>query len=156
MLTVLLLVAVLTMTLSGPDDELDETGALAWPARRALHLLSALVVVGGELLITQVTDARFGPVVLVLRDAAGLLGLTALSAAVIGTAKAWSVPLAWTLAAIAFPPRDSLLGRVLTWQTQEPPSSAAAVTATVLALTGLITHAMTGPARNAPAEAASQ
>ncbi|MGW4498255.1 hypothetical protein ACWENR_06505 [Micromonospora sp. NPDC004336] len=154
-LSVLLMVAALTMTLSGPDDELDRTGALAWPARRALHLLTALVLIGGLLLITRFTGARFGPMSLVLRDTAGLLGLTALGAAVIGTAKAWFLPLGWTLAAVLFPRGDNLLGRVLTWQTQEPPSRAAAVTAATLAVTGLIAYAVTGPARRAPADAAA-
>jgi hypothetical protein len=155
-LSILLLVAALTMTLSGPDDELDKTGAVSWPARRALHLLTALVLIGGLLLITQFTGARFGPMSLVLRDTAGLLGLTALSSAVIGTAKAWFVPLGWTLAAVLFIQGDHLLGRVLTWQTQEPSSRAAAVTAGVLALAGLMAYALTGPARSAPAEAARQ
>ncbi|NHC46980.1 hypothetical protein [Motilibacter aurantiacus] len=155
-LTILLLVAALTMTLSGPDDELDRTGALPWPALRALHLSTALVLIGGQLLITQLTGARFGPTSLALRDIAGLLGLTAASAAVIGTAKAWFVPLGWTLAAVLFPQGDSLLGRVLTWQAQEPSSRAAAVTATLLALTGLLAYAMTGPARKAPGDATTQ
>ncbi len=155
-LSILLLVAALTMTLSGPDDELDKTGALFWPARRALHLLTALVLIGGLLLITQFTGARFGPMSLVLRDTAGLLGLTALSAAIIGTAKAWFVPLGWTLAAVLFTQGDNILGRVLTWQAQEPSSRAAAVTAGVLALAGLMAYTVTGPARSAPAEAARQ
>ena len=155
-LSILLLVAALTMTLSGPDDELDKTGALLWPARRAVHLLTALVLVGGLLLITQFTGARFGPMSLVLRDTAGLLGLTALSAAVIGTAKAWFVPLGWTMAAILFVQGDHLVGRVLTWQAQEPSSRAAAVTAGVLALAGLMAYTVIGPARTPPAEAAQQ
>ena len=155
-LSILLLVAALTMTLSGPDDELDKTGAVFWPARRALHLLTALLLIVALLLITQFTGARFGPMSLVLRDAAGLLGLTALSAAVIGTAKAWIVPLGWTLAAILFPQGDNLLGRVLTWPAQEPSSRAAVATAGVLALAGLIAYTVTGPARSAPAEAAQQ
>lgn len=155
-LSILLLVAALTMTLSGPDDELDKTGALSWPVRRSLHLLIALVLIGGLLLVTQFTGARFGPMSLVLRDTAGLLGLTALSAALIGTAKAWFAPLGWTLAAVLFPQGDNLLGRVLTWQAQEPRSTAAGVTAAVLALAGLMAYTVAGPARNAPTEAAAQ
>ncbi len=46
-LSILLLVSALTMTLSGPDDELDETGAVPWPVRRAVHLLIVVVLVGG-------------------------------------------------------------------------------------------------------------
>ena len=41
-----------------------------WPVRRALHLLTALALIGGFLL-TQLTSARFGPPSLVLRDTAG-------------------------------------------------------------------------------------
>ncbi|GLY19544.1 hypothetical protein Kisp01_65580 [Kineosporia sp. NBRC 101677] len=155
-LSILLLVSALTMTLSGPDDELDETGAVPWPVRRAVHLLIVVVLVGGLMLITQLTGTRFGPMSLVLRDTAGLLGLSALSAAVIGTARAWFVPLGWTMAAVIFPRSDTLLSRVLTWQAQEPTSTAAAVTATVLALAGLIAYTVMGPARGAPAEAAAQ
>ncbi len=155
-LSILLLVSALTMTLSGPDDELDATGALPWPARRAIHLLTVAALIGGLLLITQVTGARFGPMSLVLRDTAGLLGLSALSAALIGTAQAWFVPLGWTLAAIVFPQDGALLGRVLTWQTQEPSSTAAAVTAAALALAGLLAYTATGPARKAPADTAAQ
>ncbi|MCE0538766.1 hypothetical protein LWF15_25020 [Kineosporia rhizophila] len=155
-LSILLLVSALTMTLSGPDDELDETGAVPWPVRRAVHLLIVVVLVGGLMLITQLTGTRFGPMSLVLRDTAGLLGLSALSAAVIGTARAWFVPLGWTMAAVIFPRSDTLLSRVLTWQAQDPASTAAAVTATVLALTGLIAYTVMGPARGAPAEATAQ
>ncbi|WP_328475370.1 hypothetical protein OHA21_18855 [Actinoplanes sp. NBC_00393] len=153
-LTVLLLVAALTATLGGPDDALERTAAIAWPRRRAAHLLVALLVVVALLLATLVTGARFGPAGLVVRDAAGLLGLTALGAAMFGTAKAWFLPLGWTLAAVLFPRGEPLLGRILTWQAQEPASTAAAITAGLLAVSGLIAYAVSGPARSAPAEAA--
>ncbi len=153
-LTVLLLVAALTATLGGPDDELEATAALRWPPRRVAHLAVAFLIVVLPLLVTLRTGARFGPAWLVLRDTAGLLGLTALGAATIGTARAWFLPLGWTLAAILFPRSEPVLGRILTWQAQEPASTAAAVTAGLLALAGLVAYAATGPARRAPAEAA--
>lgn len=153
-LTVLLLVAGLTATLGGPDDALDRSAAFAWPPRRAAHLLVAFLVIAGLPLLTLATGARFGPALLVVRDVAGLLGLTALGAATIGVARAWFAPLGWTLGAILFPQAGPLLGRVLTWQSQPPDSTAAAVTATVLALGGLVVYAAAGPARRSPAEAA--
>ncbi|MEU8242997.1 hypothetical protein AB0C07_32470 [Actinoplanes missouriensis] len=156
MLTVLLLVVALTATLGGPDDALDSTAAFSWAPRRAVHLLAAVLVVAALMLATQLTGARFGPAGLVIRDAAGLLGLTALGAATAGVARSWFLPLGWTLGATLFPQGESLAGRVLTWQAQEPSSTAAAVTAGVFAVSGLIAYAMSGPANGAPAEATQQ
>ncbi|GAA3334744.1 hypothetical protein GCM10020358_00390 [Amorphoplanes nipponensis] len=155
-LTVLLLVAAVTATLGGPDDALDATAGLRWPRRRVTHLLAAFLVVVVLLLVTAATGARFGPAGLVVRDAAGLLGLTALGAATMGTARAWFMPLGWTLAAVLFPRAEPLLGRVLTWPAQPPASTAAAVTAGLLAAGGLVAYAMAGPAQRPPAEAAQQ
>jgi hypothetical protein len=155
-LTVLLLVAVLTASLGGADDALEGTASLPWPWRRVAHLLAALLVIVLVLLATRVTGARFAPGWLVVRDAAGLLGLTALGAAAIGTAKAWFLPLGWTLAAILFPRSGPMVGEILTWPAQPPASTAAAVTAALFALAGLMAYAVAGPARRAPAEAAQQ
>jgi hypothetical protein len=155
-LTVLVLVAALTATLDGPDDALERTAGFHWPPRRIAHLLAGFLIVVVLLLATLATGARFGPAWLVVRDAGGLLGLTALGATTIGTARAWFLPLGWTLAAILFPQPDPVIGRVLTWQAQPPASTAATVTAGLLALGGLAAYALAGPARRAPAEAAQQ
>lgn len=155
-LTILLLVASLTATLGGPDDALEATAGFPWPPRRVAHLLVAFLVVGVLLLATLATGARFGPAWLVARDAAGLLGLTALCAATIGTARAWFLPLGWTLTAVLFPRTEPVIGSILTWQAQPPVNTPATVTAGLLALGGLTAYAMAGPARRAPAEAAQQ
>lgn len=153
-LTVLLMVAAVTATLAGPDDALERTAALPWPRRRAVHLLAALAVVLVPLLATLLTGARFGPAGVVIRDAAGLLGLTALGAATIGAARSWFLPLGWTLAAIVFPLPERLAGQILTWQSQAPGSEAATATAVLLAVGGLVAYAAAGPAPRAPAETA--
>ncbi|HWS32295.1 MAG TPA: hypothetical protein VN408_06075 [Actinoplanes sp.] len=150
-LTVLIAVAALTVTLGGPDDELEHTGALRWRPRRVVHLVVALLVVAVPLLATLVTGARFGPAGLVIRDAAGLLGLTALSATVLGPARAWFLPLGWTLGAIMVPLSEPALGRVLSWQAQAPDDRAAGATAAVLALAGLAAWCRWGPARRVSA-----
>lgn len=155
-LTVLLMVSTLTATLGGPDDALDKTAGLPWLPRRAAHLLAAFLVVAVLLLITLATGARFGPAWMVIRDAGGLLGLTALGAATLGPARAWFVPLGWTLGAILFPQSETSLGRILTWQAQASADTGAAVTAGLLALGGLVAYAVAGPARRPPAEAAQQ
>jgi hypothetical protein len=155
-LTILLLVIALTVTLGSPDGDLDKTAARPLSPRRGAHLLAVSAVIIVLLLLTSATAARFGPAWLAVRDAAGLVGLTALCAATLGAHRAWFLPLGWTLAAVLFPQSGSLPGRILTWQTQDPASRAAAVTATALALTGLVSYAWTGPARSNPAEAAQQ
>ena len=155
-LTILLLVALLTATLGGPDDALEGTAAFAWPRRRVAHLVVAFLVVVTLLLATSASRAHFGPAGLVVRDAAGLLGLTALAATTSGTARAWFLPLVWTLAAITFPQSETVIGRILTWQAQPPASGAALATAGLLALGGLIAYGAAGPARRPPAEAAQR
>ncbi|MCU7730587.1 hypothetical protein ODJ79_43310 [Actinoplanes sp. KI2] len=145
-LTVLLLVTALTATLGGPDDALERTAAVRWPPRRLAHLAAVFLVVVAPLLATLATGARFGPAGLVARDAAGLLGLTALGAATIGVGRAWFLPLGWTLAAILFPRSEPALGRILTWQAQPAVSAAAAVTAGLLAVGGFVAYTAAGPA----------
>lgn len=153
-LTVLVLVAAMTATLSGPDDALERTAAVRWWPRRAAHLLAVLALILALLLVTVRTDARFGPVELVIRDAAGLLGLTALGAATAGAARAWFLPLGWTLPAVMFTAPGSAAGQVATWQAQAPGTGWATATASLLAVAGLIAYVWRGPARRSPAEAA--
>ncbi|GIE77398.1 hypothetical protein Aph02nite_33480 [Actinoplanes philippinensis] len=150
-LLVLLLVASSAHTLGGPDDALERTGSRRWPPLRAAHLLIAFAVVTGLVLVTLLTGARFGPAALVARDAAGLLGLAALGAAVLGAARSWFVPLAWALPVLVFPfDGDAVVVRILTWPSQPHDSGAAAVTAAVVAVAGLLAYGMRGPAlRNA-------
>ncbi|MEV4706270.1 hypothetical protein [Actinoplanes sp. NPDC049316] len=153
-LTVLILVAIAGITLAGPDEALERTAALPWWPRRAAHVLVALAAVVVLVLVTLATGARFGPAMLVVRDAAGLLGLAALGAATLGATRAWFAPLGWTLAAIVFPSVEGSAGEVVTWQTQVPGNGPAAVTAGTLAVAGLMVYALSGPVRPAPAEAA--
>ncbi|MFY1701828.1 hypothetical protein ACN28G_08850 [Micromonospora sp. WMMA1923] len=150
-LTVLLMVAALAPTLAGPDENLDRTASMRWPWRRAGHLLAGLVVVLAVLLATRHTGARFGPAALVVRDAAGLLGLTAACATVLGAGRSWFLPLAWTIIAALYP-QDGTWAAMATWQGQPPDSRAATVTAAVLAVGGLIGYSVAGPARTDPAD----
>lgn len=150
-MTVALMVAALAPTLAGPDENLDRTASMRWPWRRAVHLLAGLLVVVVVLFATLHTGARFGPAALVARDAAGLLGLTALCATVLGAARSWFLPLGWTTIAAMYP-QEGTWGAVATWQGQPPDSRAATVTAAVLAVGGLIAYSIAGPARRDPAE----
>ncbi len=147
LLTVLLAVAALTATLAGPDDELEHSGALPRPPRRAVHLLAAAGFVVLLLLATLPTGARFGPAGLVVRDALGLLGLTALGAVTVGAGRAWIAPLAWTLTALTTTLPDAAWAHVLAWPVQPPDNTPAAGAAGVLAVAGLGAYAIAGPRR---------
>ncbi|GAA4594667.1 hypothetical protein BJY16_001390 [Actinoplanes octamycinicus] len=151
-LTVLLLVSILTLTLSSPDYALDRTAALSWPPRRAAHLLAALLIVVGSLVLTRYTAAHFGPASVLLRDAAGLLGLTALGASLLTPARSWFLPLGWTLIAVLFPRTETVADQLLTWQSQAPDNRPAVLLALLLALAGLVTYALAGPSRRATAD----
>jgi hypothetical protein len=147
-LTVMLGVAAFARTLSGPDDSLDRTAALRWPVRRFLHLLGVGAVVVGLCLPTLVTDARFAPVGLVARNTAGLLGLTALGAAVFGAALSWVAPLTWTLVSVLpFLDASTHLGtQVAAWLIQPAGTGTATVCAVVLAVCGLVSYTWRGSA----------
>lgn len=150
-LTVLLLVAVATATLGGPDDALDRTAARPWRRLRTSHLVAALAGVLLLLLVTLLTGTRFGPFGCVVRDAAGLLGLTALGAATLGTARSWFLPLGWTLGAAIFPGTGTA-GEALTWQTQPYDSRPATVVAAVLAAAGTAAYVGRGPRHRTSSE----
>ncbi len=151
-LAALLAATALSTTLGAADEELERTAAVRWWLRRGVHLAVALAVVTGLLLITGVTDARFGPAAFVLRDAAGLLGLCALGATLFGVQRAWIAPLVWTLATVALQlSGDGARMQAVAWLTQPAGSRPAAVVAVVLALGGAAAYAMRGcPARTSP------
>jgi hypothetical protein len=141
----LLAATALSTTLGAADEELERSGAFRWWLRRSVHLAVALAVIVALLLITGVTDARFGPVGLVLRNVAGLLGLCALGAAVIGVQKAWLAPLTWTLTTIVL--QLSGFGErwpAATWLVQPAGSRIAALVAVLLALGGGTAYALRG------------
>lgn len=143
-LTVLLLVSVVTPTLGGPDDALDRTAARPWTWLRTSHLAAAVGLLLVLLLATLLTGTQFGPLWITMRDVLGLLGLTALGAATLGTARSWFLPLGWTLAAAVFP-GTGRVGEALTWQTQAPDSRPATAVAAVLTLAGLGLYVSRGP-----------
>ncbi|MEV8321230.1 hypothetical protein AB0Q95_44490 [Streptomyces sp. NPDC059900] len=143
-LTVLLLVSVITPTLGGPDDALDRTAARPWTWLRTSHLAAAVGLPLVLLLATLLTGTRFGPFGCVVRDVSGLLGLTALGAATLGTARSWFLPLGWTLAAVLVP-GTGRVGEALTWQTQASDSRPATAVAAVLAVAGLALYVSRGP-----------
>ncbi|MFY1695136.1 MULTISPECIES: hypothetical protein [unclassified Solwaraspora] len=144
--TVLIAAVALGTTLSGADDALDHSASARWPARRAVHLLLTVVAVVALLLVTTVTDVRYEPLGVVVRNTAGLLGLTALGAVLLGAALSWIAPLTWTLVAIMpwMGPSEQLRMQLGAWLIQPGDSTAATVCALVLSVTGLVAYTVRG------------
>lgn len=151
-LTVMLGVAAFARTLSGPDDSLEHTAAVRWPVRRFLHVVAVGAVVVGLLMPTLLTGARFEPVSLVVRNTAGLLGLTALGAALFGVGVCWIAPLTWTLIAVLplFDASSRVWPQVAAWLIQPPDTRIATACAVLLAVAGVAAYAWRGGPRVPP------
>jgi hypothetical protein len=132
--------AVLGYGLGGADAELERTGAIRWTWWRSAHAVAIAAVVSGAALLTFTVPAQVA-----VRDAAGLAGLTVLAAALLGNQLAWLPAVGWVAVSVVIPPVDRpAFVAVLTWPVQPPGSVAAAVTAAVLAVAGLLTYALRG------------
>ncbi|WP_433220063.1 hypothetical protein ACQP00_16950 [Dactylosporangium sp. CS-047395] len=155
-LTAMLAAVAFAPTLGG--IVLERTASVRWPPRRAAHvagvaLVVAAVVGAGFGLPTvvgagfgppTVVAAGFGPPAVVVRDAAGLAGLVALGASVVGAAHAWIAPLLWTLVAVLplVGPGDDVGVQLAAWPVQPASSVVAALCAGVLAVGGLVAYAV--------------
>lgn len=153
-LTVMLAVTAFASTLSGADDALERTASVNWPVRRVGHLLLTGAAIAALLLLTTVTDARFAPLVLVLRNTAGLLGLTALGATLLGAGWSWIAPLTWTLVAVMpfMDVSDQVKTQLASWLIQPVGTTAATVCAGALAAAGLLAYTLRGCPLRPPAE----
>ncbi|RQW97665.1 hypothetical protein [Micromonospora inaquosa] len=145
-LAIMLAVVAVGTTLDGADGALDHTMAVNWPVRRAGHLLLAAATITALLSLSMITSTRYEPFALMLRNTAGLLGLTALGAAMLGAALAWIAPLTWTLIAVLpmMAPSRDLKMQVAGWLIQPAGTTAATACAVVLAVTGLLVYALRG------------
>ncbi|MFC9679391.1 hypothetical protein [Streptomyces sp. NPDC056948] len=131
---------VLGNGLGGAAAALEGTAAIRWACWRTAHLV---VAAGAVFAVAAVASAA--PAGVVLRATAGLAGLTALAAAVLGHQLAWTLPTVWAGAAAVVPPlTEPGILRLLTWPVQPSDSTAATVAAAVLAVGGLLLYAARG------------
>ncbi|CAM5241125.1 hypothetical protein GCM10010329_44960 [Streptomyces spiroverticillatus] len=133
--------------LGGQDPALDRTAALAWIPRRAAHLALGGVLAGAVLLGVQVLSGQETSVGLVVRDAAGLMGLVGLGAAWCGRQYAWLPAFAWLAVSFVVPPSPDGATQVLTWMLSAPEAPGAAWTAGVLGAGGLVAYGVGGVRR---------
>jgi hypothetical protein len=132
--------------LAGADIDLDRSAAIAWPPRRAAHVVAVGVAVIGIVAATALTGDQLAPARQVVRDAVGMSGLVALGAATVGAGRAWVVPLTWTLLVLLWvPAAGATCQQVLAWMLQPAASAPAAITASVLGVTGVLAYAVLGP-----------
>jgi hypothetical protein len=132
--------------LAGADIDLDRSAAIAWPPRRAAHVVAVGVAVIGIVAATALTGDQLAPARQVVRDAVGMSGLVALGAATVGAGRTWVVPLTWTLLVLLWvPAAGATCQQVLAWMLQPAASAPAAITASVLGVTGVLAYAVLGP-----------
>lgn len=140
--------AVLGPGLVGSDPELDRTGAIPWPPRRAAHVLAGGTLVGAALVAMALTGEPITDTSVLLRNAAGLTGLVALTAALFGTNFAWVPPVAWTAVTIMAGGQSGAWWKQAgTWLAQPDGNKPAITMAAGLAVAGLAAYALRGARR---------
>ncbi|MFJ1730508.1 hypothetical protein [Streptomyces sp. NPDC088254] len=137
-------VMAVSVGLSGQDPSLDRTAAIRWMPRRAAHVLLAGTFVGTALTVALALSRDAIPAELVVRDCAGLTGLTAMGTVVLGGRYAWSLPFAWLSFSLFAPPATGVPMQVATWMLLPPDTAAGTWTALVLLLLGTTAYAVTG------------
>ncbi|MFH9353091.1 hypothetical protein [Kitasatospora sp. NPDC017646] len=140
-------VAAASVGLGGPDVVLERTAAVRWVPRRAAHVLLSGAVAAVALLTVQTAGAELVPTEVVVRDAAGLVGLAALGAALFGAQFAWTPPTAWLGCVLLVPTPDGRVGEVMKWMVLPPDTTTAAAVAWSLFASGTLVYAVAGPRR---------
>jgi hypothetical protein len=133
-------IAVAAIGLSGQDPDLDRTAALPWPVRRFAHLALIALAAGGAVLAVQELGTSTVDLSIILRDAAGLLGLAGLAATVAGGQYGWTLPLLWAGITPFVPDDGSTTSHIVAWMVQPPGAAAATWTAAVLAVAGAVAY----------------
>jgi hypothetical protein len=147
MLTLTAGIALAAIGLSGQDPDMDRTAALPWPVRRFAHLALIGLAAGGAVLAVQELGTLIVDLSIILRDAAGLLGLAGLAATVAGGQYGWTLPLVWA-GITPFVQKDgSTTSDIVAWMVQPPGTSAATWTALTLAVSGTAAYTAWGGRR---------
>lgn len=147
MLTLTSGIAVAAIGLSGQDPDLDRTAALPWPVRRFAHLALIGLTAGGAVLVVQELGPTTVDMSIVLRDAAGLLGLAGLAATVAGGQFGWTLPLLWAAITPFVQDDGSTTSHIVAWMLQPKGTPAASWTALALAAAGTAAYTARGARR---------
>ena len=147
MLTLTAGIAVAAIGLSGQDPDLDRTAAIPWPIRRFAHLALIGLAAGGAVLAVQELGALTVDISIILRDAAGLLGLAGLAATIAGGQFGWTLPLLWAAITPFVQDDGSTTSHIVGWMLQPPGSATATWTALALAVSGTAAYTAWGGRR---------
>jgi hypothetical protein len=153
LLVALAATAAVAPGLVGADPDLDRVSAIAWPPRRAAHVVVAGAAVVGLLAATELAGEQMAGTGYIARNVAGLTGLVALGAVVVGAARAPLLPVIWTVLVLRYappmgePPTRPTYKVMLTWMVQPLETRAATVAAVVLAAAGALAYAVLGSRR---------
>jgi hypothetical protein len=146
-LATVLATAAIAPGLSGADPALERTAAIAWPPRRATHLVAGTVVVAAALAVSTMVGKPLAAAEVIVRGAVGFGGLIGLSAVVLGTGRAWLVPVGWTAVVLVGGwSGGEWYTKLLTWMMQPAGTAPATLTALALATAGTIAYALLGAA----------
>ena len=137
-------VSLLGFALGAADPALERITPQRWPRWRGTELALAAIAAGVALLpaLAQ-TD---GDATALLRNLAGLGGLTALGVALVGARLAWLAPVNCAFLAAAIGPRDDAWLAPLTWPVQPAGTGYALAIAAALAVTGALVLTRRGAA----------
>ena len=139
--------------LAGADPDLERASAIAWPPRRAAHVIVAGAAVFGTLAATALAGEQSADAGQIARNVAGLTGLVALGAVVLGAARAPLLPVLWTVLVLWWappmgePPTGPTYKVMLTWMAQPIEARPATVAAVTLAAAGTLAYAVLGSRR---------
>ncbi len=145
--------AALGPGLAGADHDLDRASAIAWPPRRAAHVIVAGAALVGLLAATALVGEQMAGTGQIARNVAGLTGVVALGAVILGTARAPLLPVIWTVLVLQYappmgvPPTRPTYKIMLTWMVQPVDARAATAAAVILAAVGTLAYALLGSRR---------
>ncbi|WP_409185001.1 hypothetical protein F9C11_12370 [Amycolatopsis sp. VS8301801F10] len=140
-------VAVAGVGLSGQDIDLDRTASFRWPPRRLAHLLLIGAVADGAMLAAQGFVDPPMDTGWVLRNAAGLLGLTGLAATLFGGQFGWTLPFGWAMTAVFVPRTAGQVHDIVAWPMAPADSAAAWWTAGLVFVAGTAAYTVAGARR---------
>ncbi|MET9400348.1 hypothetical protein [Kitasatospora sp. NPDC002965] len=147
-LTALVLgVAAISRTLSGPDEELERGTPVPWRLIRFLHLaLLGAVLLGLLIAVRPIAGERTHAVPLGNLVLAGLAlsAVTALAAVLLGAHAAWAPPVGWALVMLTVGSRNSPGGQALTWMVQDPRTVISTTVAVALTVVGAAAYTWRG------------
>ncbi|MER6399874.1 hypothetical protein ABT263_28110 [Kitasatospora sp. NPDC001603] len=147
LIAVVLGIAAIARTLSGPDEELEHGTPVPW---RLIRLLQVSLL-GGTLLgllaaVHQIAGKRAHAVPFgnLLWAVLALTAVTALATALVGAQAAWVPAIGWALLMLVVGPRNSVGGQALTWMVQDPRTVTSTTVAALLTVVGVAAYTQRG------------